>query len=64
MRIQHVNGTWWNENTECFGPEQVATDYDYAPLFIGDLDVGEFADDDIRYYESGNDDAVARGIFK
>jgi hypothetical protein len=62
MKIKNVNGTFWNADTNCFGPECVATEYatiDDCPSLIEDNNFTEIKLYDHRYYTRYDDDAVA-----
>ncbi len=63
MKIKNVNGTFWNEDNDCFGPIQASTEYtDYAdmPDFIYTNDGTELERTRFEWYPEGDDsDAVA-----
>ena len=64
MKIQNVNGTWWNADNDCWTEAAcAASEYEKAsdlPMFCGDAAIERFSDDDIRYYDDADADAVAR----
>ena len=63
MRIKDNNGNYWNADNDCFTTAQyAATTYESAsdlPLYVGDMERDIHADDDIRYYAYGSDEADA-----
>ena len=62
MKIKNVNGTFWNESTNCFGPIQAATEYetiDDCPSSIEDNDFKDIELYEDRYYTEYDFDAVA-----
>jgi hypothetical protein len=72
MKIKNVNGTYWNEDTNCFGPECAATEYANVftmPMSIENddcdrLEIWVGGARDALYYPSYDDeaDAVASAV--
>lgn len=66
--IQNPGGLWWNEDQNCFGHVQAATEYEIAdlPFFIEDLHQESFDENpnspDIRYYRDGENCEFSESI--